>query len=100
MLYAPANIIDRKEPMNPLSRVFPGGVPIKCVFPDCGTTWVFNMTADPEKTNAVRQQAGWKYVQAVPTTAGLVWGWSCTDGTRHLTDGGKPYEHNEEIIHA
>jgi hypothetical protein len=88
--------------MNPLARVRTGGVPIKCVFPECSTTWYFNMTVDQDKTNDARRQAGWRYVQALSTPHGPVWGWSCTEDAQHLIDGdpSRPYQHTEEIIHA
>jgi hypothetical protein len=70
-----------------LKRIIPGGVPIRCVFPECTTTWVFNMTLEQDAITAARIDAGWKYMQAMPTSEGLVWGWACNETINHITEG-------------
>jgi hypothetical protein len=70
-----------------LKRIIPGGVPIRCVFPECTTTWAFNMTQDQDAINRARLDAGWKYMQAMPSSDGLVWGWACNEPSNHVIEG-------------
>ncbi len=73
--------------MSLLKRIIPGGVPIACVFPECNTTWSFNMTHDQDRITAARLDQGWTYMEAMPTSDGLVWGWACNEPSNHSIEG-------------
>jgi hypothetical protein len=70
-----------------LKKILPGGVLISCVFPECETTWTFNMTQEQDQINQARIDQGWTYMQAMSISEGLVWGWACNDPSNHITEG-------------
>ena len=72
--------------MSLLEKIIPRGVPIACVFPECGTTWVFDMTKELAVISDARRKQGWTYQEALVTGEGLVWGWACNDPSNHRTE--------------